>query len=159
MVTVAHLYIILIISNFAPFFSLSSPSTQPTPLPLIHTLPQTKSKINHKINNKTTHRHHKTKHTHTRTHQWRQRGVDRRLWRIGVLGSECLDQRSSHRDWIGVLLAVLGLEFQIGIVLRLEFQMEISDRRLNFRWKFQLGLKFQISVVLPAWIEISESLE
>ena len=51
--------------------------------------------------------------------------VDRRFWRISVLGSECLDQRSSRhawigdresgsvlvadrRAWIGVLLAVLG---------------------------------------------------
>ena len=88
--------------------------------------------------------------------------ADRRAW-IGVLGSaffsSCLDQRSSHRAWIGVLLAVLGLEFQIGVVLGSEFQMEILDRRLNFKWKFQLGSEFQISVVLPAWIEILESLE
>ena len=26
--------------------------------------------------------------------------MDRRLWQIGVLGSECLDWRSSHRAWI-----------------------------------------------------------
>ena len=26
--------------------------------------------------------------------------VDRRLWRIGVLGLECLDQRSSRHAWI-----------------------------------------------------------
>ena len=37
--------------------------------------------------------------------------------------------------------------------------MEISDRHLNFRWKFQLGSEFQISAVLLAWIEISKSLE
>ena len=54
--------------------------------------------------------------------------VDRRLWQIGVLGSECLDQRSSRHAWIGdresgsalvmdrrawidVLLIVLGSEF------------------------------------------------
>ena len=92
-VTVALPYIILIISNFAPFFSLSSPSTKPTPslsasysdthtpTDKIKNKPQ-KSKINHKINNKINHRHHKTKHTHTRTHQRRQRE-----W-IGVLGSE-----------------------------------------------------------------------
>ena len=60
-------------------------------LPLIHTLPQTKSKINHKI----TQRHHKTKHTHIRTHQRRQRE-----W-IGTCGrSACLDRRSSRRTWI-----------------------------------------------------------
>ena len=27
--------------------------------------------------------------------------VDRHLWRIGVLGSECLDRRSSRHAWIG----------------------------------------------------------
>ena len=27
--------------------------------------------------------------------------VDRRLWQIGVLGSECLDRRSSRHAWIG----------------------------------------------------------
>ena len=27
--------------------------------------------------------------------------MDRRLWQIGVLGSECLDRRSSCRAWIG----------------------------------------------------------
>ena len=27
--------------------------------------------------------------------------VDRGLWQISVLGSECLDQRSSRRSWIG----------------------------------------------------------
>ena len=37
--------------------------------------------------------------------------MDRRLWQIGVLGSECLDRHSSHRAWIGVLLAVLGSAF------------------------------------------------
>ena len=71
-VTVALLYIILIISNLL-LFSLSLLHLQNHRphhllLPLIHTLPQTqnqKSKINHK--------HHKTKHTHTRTHQQRQR--------------------------------------------------------------------------------------
>ena len=102
-ITIALPYIILIISNFAPFFSLSSPSTKPTPslsasssdthtpTDKIKNKPQ-KSKINHKINNKINHRHHKTKHTHTRTHQRRQRE-----W-IGVLGSVCLDQRA----WISV---------------------------------------------------------
>ena len=54
--------------------------------------------------------------------------VDRRLWQIGVLGSKCLDQRSTHhawiRDresgsacldrsaWIDVLLAMLGSEIE-----------------------------------------------
>ena len=115
-VTVALPYIILIISNFAPFFSLSSPSTKPTPslsasysdthtpTDKIKNKPQ-KSKINHKINNKINHRHHKTKHTHTRTHQRRQRewiGVLGSEFQIGVLGSVCLDRRSSRRAWIGV---------------------------------------------------------
>ena len=36
--------------------------------------------------------------------------VDRHLWHIGVLGSECLDQHSSRHAWIGVLLVVLGSE-------------------------------------------------
>ena len=63
-----------------------------------------------------------------------------------MLGSACLDWRSSHCAWIRVLLAVLGSEFQ----------MEISDRRLNFRWKFQLGSEFQIGALLPTWIEILE---
>ena len=92
--------------------------------------------------------------------------TDRCAWidaLLVVLGSEflspCLDWRSSRRAWIGVLLAVLGSEFQIGAVLGSEFQMEISDRHLNFRWKFQLGSEFQISAVLLAWIEISKSLE
>ena len=48
--------------------------------------------------------------------------MDRRLWQIGVLGSEfqigvlvseCLDRHV----WIGVLLTVLESEFQIGAVL------------------------------------------
>ena len=40
--------------------------------------------------------------------------VDRRLWQISVLGSECLDRRSSRRAWIGVLLdAVLPTWIEI----------------------------------------------
>ena len=99
-VIVARLYIIIIISNSAPFFfsllHLHNHHPHHLLLPLIHTLPQTKSKINHKINNKITQRHHKTKHTHTRTHQRRQRE-----W-IGTCGrSACLDRCSSCRTWIG----------------------------------------------------------
>ena len=33
--------------------------------------------------------------------------VDRRLWQISVLGSKCLDRRSSYRAWIGVLLGAM----------------------------------------------------
>ena len=40
--------------------------------------------------------------------------VDWRLWQISVLGSECLDRRSSRRAWIGVLLdAVLPTWIEI----------------------------------------------
>ena len=121
-VTIALPYIILIISNFAPFFSLSSPSTKQRPhyllLPLIHTLPQTKSKINHK--NKKSTITSTTKSTpdtikpNTPTHE--HTNGDRES------GSACLDRsfRSACLDrcvWIGVLLAVLGSEFQIDVVL------------------------------------------
>ena len=115
-VTVALPYIILIISNFAPFFSLSSPSTKQRPhyllLPLIHTLPQTKSKINHKnqkstiksTTKSTTDTIKPNTPTHEHTNGDRESGsacLDRCVW-ISVLGSVCLDRRSSRRAWIGV---------------------------------------------------------
>ena len=69
--------------------------------------------------------------------------ADRRAW-IGVLGSAffspCLDRSSSRRAWIG--------DRESGLAL-------VTDRRSSGRaW---IGVL--LGVVLPAWIESSESLE
>ena len=130
-VTVARLYIIIIISNFARFFlSLlhlhnQHPHHHQLLLPLIHTLPQSKSKINHKNQKSTTKSTTKSPRnttkpntpTHGHTNGDRESGselvVDRHAWIkvssrcawIKVLGSAffspCLDQSSSRRAWIG----------------------------------------------------------
>ena len=76
--------------------------------------------------------------------------MDRRLWRIGVLGSECLDRHSSHRAWIGVLLAVLGSEtkrvdrhlWRIG-VLGSAFFSSCLDRSSSWRYGPYLDRNFR----------------
>ena len=117
---------------FRSFFSLSSPFAQPTPSSSAssseaHT-PTDKIKNqpqNQQQNHPETPQNQTHPHMDTLTETER---VDRRLWQIGVLGSECLDQRSSHhawiRDrksgsacldrsaWIDVLLAMLGSEIE-----------------------------------------------
>ena len=75
-----------------------------------------------------------------------------------ALFSSCLDRSSSRRAWIGVLLAVLGSAFQIGAVLGLEFQMEISDRRRAWievsNGNFRLAFEFQMEI--STWIGVSD---
>ena len=53
-----------------------------------------------------------------------------------------MDRRSSRRAWIGVLLAVLGSEFQIDAVLGSEFQIDAV-----------LGSEFQMEI--STWIGVS----
>ena len=70
--------------------------------------------------------------------------VDRRLWQIGVLGSECLDQRSSHHAWIRDResgSACLDRSAWIGVLLTvLRSETERVDRRL---WRISvLGSAF-----------------
>ena len=89
---------------FRSFFSLSSPFAQPTPsssassseahtpTDKIKNQPQNQQQNHPKTPQNQTHPH---MDTLTETER-----VDRRLWQIGVLGSECLDQHSSHRAWI-----------------------------------------------------------
>ena len=89
---------------FRSFFSLSSPFAQPTPSSSAssseaHT-PTDKIKNqpqNQQQNHPETPQNQTHPHMDTLTETER---VDRRLWQIGVLGSECLDQRSSHHAWI-----------------------------------------------------------
>ena len=176
-VTVARLYIIIIISNFARFFlsllHLHNQHHHQLLLPLIHILPQSKSKINHKNKKSTTKSTTKSPRNttkpntsiHGHTNGDRESGleffsadrrawigvllamlgseterVDRRLWRIGVLGSAffspCLDRR--QKEWI-----------------------ESSSRRrapcLDRRQKEWIGVL--LGAVLPAWIESSECLD
>ena len=107
---------ILIISNFAHFFFLSSPSAKPTPSSFAsssNTHTPTNNIKNQPQNQPQTPQN--QTHPHSDIPMETER-VDQRLWRIGVLGSECLDRRV----WIGVLLSVLGSEFQISVVLGLE---------------------------------------
>ena len=121
-VTVACLYIIIIIFNFAHFFlsllHLHNQHPHHLLLPLIHTLPQTKSKISPKNQKSTTDTTKPNIPTHGHINGDRESRLalvaDRLAW-IGVLGSACLYQRSSHRAWIRVLLAVLGSEFLMEI--------------------------------------------
>ena len=65
--------------------------------------------------------------------------MDRNLWQIGVLGSECLDRRSSRRAWIGDRESVSDGEADprssrrawIGVLLAmLGSETERADRRL-----------------------------
>ena len=156
-VTVARLYIIIIISNFARFFlSLLHLHNQHPHhhvfLPLIHTLPQSKSKINHKNKKSTTQSTTKSPRnttkpntpTHGHTNGDRESGseffsADRRAW-IGVLGSAffspCLDRR--QREWIESSS---------------RRRAPCSDRRQR-EW---IGVL--LGAVLPAWIESSECLD
>ncbi|KAK9995151.1 hypothetical protein SO802_024854 [Lithocarpus litseifolius] len=106
--------------------------------------------------------------------------IFKRNFQIGVLGSECLDRRSSRRAWIGVLLGVLGSEFrsacldrrssrrawigvQIGVLGSkcLDRRAWIAVLLAMLGSEFQIGavLRAWIGAVLPAWIGVSESLE
>ena len=118
MVIVAFLYIILIISNFTPFFfslfSICKTNTSSVPhhllLPLIHTLPQTQ--INHKNKKSTTKSTTDTIKPNTPIERQRMNwhlqisacgSANIGAW-IGVSErsfSPCLDQSSSRRAWIG----------------------------------------------------------
>ena len=110
MVTVAFLYIILIISNFTPFFfslfSICKTNTSSVPhhllLPLIHTLPQTQ--INHKNKKSTTKSTTDTIKPNTPIETKNESALaNQRLW-IGEY--RCLD-RSFREEF----LTVLGSEF------------------------------------------------
>ena len=144
-VTVAHLYIILIISNFAPFFlSLLHLHNQRPFLWCTHSHRQnqksttkstTKSPIDTTKPNTPIHGH-----TNEDREEWigtcgGSTCLDRSAW-IGVLlvmlgsafFSSCLDRRSSRRAWIGVSdwrrawIRVSDGNFRSAF----EFQMEIS---------------------------------
>ena len=110
MVIVAFLYIILIISNFTPFFfslfSICKTNTSSVPhhllLPLIHTLPQTQ--INHKNKKSTTKSTTDTIKPNTPIETKNESALaNQRLW-IGEY--RCLD-RSFREEF----LTVLGSEF------------------------------------------------
>ena len=144
---------------FRSFFSLSSPFAQPTPSSSAssseaHT-PTDKIKNqpqNQQQNHPETPQNQTHPHMDTLTETER---VDRRMWQIGVLGSECfspcLDQR--QREWIGVL----GSEC---LDRRSSRHAWIRDREsglaLAADQRAWIGI---ILVMLLARIEISESLE
>ena len=142
-------------------------------LPLIHTLPQTKSKINHKNQKSTTKSTTKspidTTKPNTPTHGHTNR--DREEWISACGGSVCLDWRSSHRAWIGVPLAVLGSAFfsscldqsssrraWIGVLDRRRAWIEVSDRRRAWTrvsdGNFRSAFEFQMEI--STWIGVSD---
>ena len=115
-VTVARLYIIIIISNFALFFSLFSICTTNTLIIIIcfflwytHSYSQNQ-KSTTKIKNQPQNQqqnHLETPQNQTHPHMdtpTETERVDRNLWQIGMLGSAffspCLDRSSSRRAWI-----------------------------------------------------------
>ena len=114
-VIVALLYIILIISNFAHFFPLSSPFAKPTPLLSAsssdtHTPTYTKSKINQKNKKLTTKSTTDTIKPNTPTHGYTNRDRESGsalvanwpLWQIDTCGGSTLV------DW---WVSVLGSKF------------------------------------------------